>query len=102
MGVVSGRAGVTSSITFTSGLDPNNRINQGGAGVCSGASSESGTLDVAPVTPGSTDVLLTRASLVNDKVSRHGSQKRSQGTDIVDLVVVGVPGSDRIRRSGAI
>ena len=66
-------------------------------------SAEPGTVNVAPVTPGATDVLTTRATLVNNKggVPTSGPQDRSEGFNVVDLVVVGVGGSDRVRRRSA-
>ena len=98
MVVVSGRRSVGGTVTFTSGLDPDDGVNEAGDGAGGGASSETGTLDVAPVTPLLTDVLDTRAPLVNDEVSRETAlrQHGCKGLNVEELVVVGVALSDGV------
>jgi len=68
VGVISDSRSVGSTVTFTSGLDPNDGIDETGASVGSGTSSEASVDDVAPVTPLVTKTLLTRAALVDDEV----------------------------------
>ena len=68
--VVARRRGVGSSVTFTSRLDPHDGINETGASVGGRLSAKSRAEDVAPITPPLADVLDTRATLVNNKVSR--------------------------------
>ena len=70
MVVVAGRRGVGGSVTFTSGLDPHDGVNETGTSVGGGLSSEARAENVAPVTPLLADVLDTRATLVNNEVSR--------------------------------
>ena len=63
-------------------------------------STEPSTVDVAPVAPSTADVLTTRTTLINNKgsVPASGPQGWGQSFDVVDLVVVGVGGSDGIGR----
>ena len=63
---------------------------------------EAGSLDVAPVTPLNTDVLDTRATLIDDEVSGEaiGGELGPEGVDIVGLVVVGVARGDGIGAGG--
>lgn len=97
--VVTRRRCIRSAITFTSGLDPYDSIDVRVTGGGGGAHTEAGSLDVAPVTPLNTDVLDTGATLIDDEVGgeARGCEHGAQGVDVVDLVVVGVAGGDRIR-----
>ena len=71
MGVVSGGRGVGGTVTLSTGLDPNNGVEQGGRKATrGGASAESSVVDVAPITPLLSDVLNTRSALVDDEVGR--------------------------------
>lgn len=86
MGVITRRRAVACSVALSSRLDPDDGINQRVAGVRSGLSTESGALDVAPVTPGGTNVLYTGTALVDDElggetsgVNDGGECLRSQG-----------------------
>jgi hypothetical protein len=69
VGIVSSARGVGGTIALTSGLDPDDGIDVRVVGVGRWADTEAGTLDVAPITPLASDVLNTRATLVNDEVS---------------------------------
>jgi hypothetical protein len=102
-GVVAGSAGVGSTIGFSSWLDPDDGIDVRRAGAGGWAGTETSVLDVAPVTPGSSDVLLTGTALINDELSAPsaGSEHRSQGVDVVDLVVVVVTLGDWVGGSSA-
>ncbi len=60
---------VRGTVAFTSRLNQDNSINKAGAGVRGWAHSETGTLDVTPVTPLAPDVLNTRTTLIDDEVS---------------------------------
>jgi len=98
--VVSGGRGVGGTVRLSSGLDPNDGVDQARSGVGSGPSTESSTVDVTPVTPSTTDILTARATLVNDKgsVPTSGPQCWCESFDVVNLIVVRVGGSDGIRR----
>lgn len=67
--VVAWRGAVRRAVTLSSGLDPNDRIDERRAGVCRRADTEASALDVAPVTPLLAEVLLARATLVDDEES---------------------------------
>jgi len=101
--IVSGGRGVGGTVRLSSGLGPNDCIDQARPSVGRGVSAEPGTIDVAPVTPSAADVLTTRTTLVNDKCSvpTSGPQGWSESFDVVNLVVVRVGGSDRVRRRSA-
>lgn len=73
MGIIADRRCVASSITFASGLDPDDSVNEGRTGAQCGVRSEAGTLDVTPISPCTSDVLDTRATLVDDEVSGESS-----------------------------
>jgi len=77
--IETGGGRITGAVTFTSRLDPDNRIDQGRSCVESGTCSEASTFDVAPISPLLTNVLDTRTSLVDDEVGREGSQQRCKG-----------------------
>jgi hypothetical protein len=82
------RARVGGTVRLTSRLDPDDGVNEVGASVSGGAGTEASTVDVAPVTPGVTDVLNARAALVDDEVGGERGQEGSESIDVVDLVVV--------------
>jgi hypothetical protein len=84
VGVIANCRGVTGSVTFASGFDPDDGVDERRASAQSGAGSETSTINVAPVSPCITDVLDTRATLVNDEVSREstGCEGRSKGLSI--------------------
>lgn len=90
MGVVADSGGVGGTIALSSGLDPNNSINQGVAGGGSGAGAEACADDVAPITPLRADVLDTGTALVDDEVGREAvlGEEGAEGIDVVGLVVV--------------
>ena len=102
VGVVAGGTGVAGAITFTSRLDPDNRIDQAGTSVCCGAGTEAGLVNIAPITPLLTDVLDTRATLIDDEVGREAllCQKRGKRIDVVDLIVVRVTLGDGVGGGG--
>ena len=102
VGIKSGRAGVAGTISFTSGLDPDDSINVRGRSGGGRPWSESSSLDVAPVSPGLTDVLDTGTALVDDEVGREGAQERTQSFHVVLLVVVAVSRGDWVRGRGTI
>jgi hypothetical protein len=89
-GVVAGSAGVGGTIGFSSWLDPDDGIDVRRAGASGWVGTETSVLDVAPVTPGRSDVLLTGTALINDELSVPSArgEHRSQGVDVVDLIVV--------------
>jgi len=98
VGIVAWAAGVASTVTFTTWLDPDDSIDQAGASARRWARAETSVVDVAPITPGVADVLDTRSSLVNDEVSREVilCQKGCQGGYVEHLVVIWITGGDRI------
>ena len=52
MGIVARSSGVGSSVALSAGLDPDEGVLEGVAGVGGGADAEAGADDVAPVAPG--------------------------------------------------
>ena len=110
--VVAGGAGVAGTIALATGLDPNEGIEEGMAGVGRRASAEAGALStmsvlwaareggadqaylgVAPVTPRLlAGRLLAVAASISDEVGREATsgEQRAQGLDVVLLVVVAV------------
>ena len=96
------RRAVRSTIRFTSRLDPNDGIDELRTGVGRRASTETGTLDVAPVAPLLAEVLLAGTALVDDEgggeplVLEFGRE----GVDVVDFVVVLVPLGDGVGGGG--
>jgi len=98
--VVSGGRGVGGTVRLSSWLDPSDGVDQARPGVSRWSSAESGTVDVAPVAPSTTDILTARTTLVNNKgsVPTSGPQGGCESFDVVDLIVVRVGGSDGIRR----
>jgi hypothetical protein len=100
--VVANGRGIRSTIAFTSGLDPNDSIDVRVTGGGGGADTETGSLDVAPVTPLGTDVLDTRATQIDDEVSGEaiGGELGAEGVDVVGLVVVGVARGDGVWAGG--
>lgn len=101
MGIVTWGGSVGSAVTFSSRLDPNDSINERRASVGGWPHAEACTLNVAPkrsvqhrivrrikmvlpVTPLLTDVLDTRATLVNDERSRESLRResRSKGLEV--------------------
>lgn len=87
-----GRRAVGSTVGFASRLDPNDGVDELGPGVCGRAGTETSTLDVAPVTPLLTEVLLTGTTLVNDEGGGEalGLEFGGEGVDVVDFVIVSV------------
>lgn len=109
--VEAGRRAVAGAVALASGLDPDDRVDEGRAGAGRRARAEAGALDVAPVAPGLAEVLLAGAALVDDEargeallledgakslratdtsafVSTSGGE--ATHVDVVDLVVVRV------------
>lgn len=117
MSVVARRRRVRCAIAFSSRLDPDDSVDERRAGVGGRTSTEAGVLDVTPVTPLLTEVLLTGATLVNDEgccealrcelrsKSLHIHMSRNAKivlwmnayVDVELLVVVGVALGNRIR-----
>jgi hypothetical protein len=83
--VEANRGAVRGTVALTTGLDPDDGVDERVTSVGRRASTEAGTLDVAPVTPLLTDVLDTRASLVDDEVGGE-VVLRKQGSEGVDVV----------------
>ena len=81
LAVVAGGRGVGGTVALASGLDPDDRVDEGRAGARRRARAEAGALDVAPVTPCIADVLDTGATLVDDEVCREvgACEQRSKG-----------------------
>lgn len=73
MGVIARRGGVGGTVTLTSGLDPDDGVDEAGASVGGRAGTETSALDIAPVAPLISDVLNARATLVDDEVSREAT-----------------------------
>jgi hypothetical protein len=90
--VVAGSRGVGGTVRLASRLDPDNGINEVRASVSRRAGTEASTLNVAPVAPLVTDVLDTRATLVDDEVGREAlaAECGRELLDEVDLIVVRV------------
>lgn len=91
--VVAGRVGVADTVALTAGLDPDEGVDVGVAGVGGGAHTEAGAHGVAPVAPlllaGG---LLAGAALVDDElgVPTGLAEERSERVDVAALVVDGV------------
>ena len=68
--VIARRGGVRGTVALSSGLDPDDGVNVRRAGACGRADTEASTLDVAPVTPLLTEVLLAGTSLVDNEGGR--------------------------------
>jgi len=96
--VESGRRRVAGAVAFTSGLGPDDGVDDRDSSVGRRARSEASALDVAPVTPCLTDVLHAGAALVDDEVGGESRRLENGGEriDVVDLVVVGVSLSDGV------
>lgn len=73
MCIVANSRSVASSVTFASGLDPDDSVNERRAGAQCGVHSETGTFDVTPISPCTSDVLDTRATLIDDEVGGESS-----------------------------
>jgi hypothetical protein len=89
--VVTAGARVASTVALSTRLDPNNGINKSIASVGSRGATETGTLDVAPVTPSLLSSRLNAAAaLVDDEVRVPAVrlEQRGDGVDVQLLVVV--------------
>jgi hypothetical protein len=75
--VESGGRRVAGAVTFASRLGPDDGVNGREPGVDRRALSEPGTFDVAPVTPLLAEVLLARATLVDDEVGGESSRRQN-------------------------
>ena len=96
------RRAVGRAVGLASGLDPDDGVNERVAGVGRRAGTEAGALDVAPVAPLLTEVLLAGAALVDDELRGEacGGEHGSERVDVVRLIVVRVALRDRVGRSG--
>jgi hypothetical protein len=89
--VVAAGARVASTVALSTRLDPNDSINKSITSVGSRGASETGTLDIAPVTPGLLSSRLNAAAaLVDDevRVPAVGLEQRGDGVDVQLLVEV--------------
>ena len=91
MGIVADSARVAGTVTLSTGLDPDDGINERVTGVCGRQATETSALDVAPVAP----LLLlsgldAAAALVDDeaRVPAVALEQRRDGVDVQLLVVV--------------
>lgn len=89
MRVISRRSSITSTITFTTRLDPNNSVDDIRTSIRSGLSTESCTIDVTPITPLISNVLNSGTALVDDEVSVPG-EEGSESLDVMNLIIVAV------------
>lgn len=83
MSVITNCRSITGSVTFASGFDPDNSVNERRTSVQCGMRSEASTLDIAPISPRVTDVLDTRATLVDDEVGRESTGREGRGESLV-------------------
>jgi hypothetical protein len=83
------RRAVAGTIGLASGLNPDDRVDERRTGVGRRASPEPGALDVAPVTPLTTDVLDTRAALVDEEVCGEASAGKLWGKSLLSDVSTG-------------
>lgn len=96
--VVADGGAVAGTVRLATGLDPHESVGELEASVSSGADTETGTADVAPVTPFLTETLDTVAASINDGVVWHTSRLELL-TELGDvdllvlaLVVLGIRG----------
>jgi hypothetical protein len=73
--IISRSRAVTGTVRLSSGLDPDDGVDVAGTGRGRGASTEAGAVNVAPVTPLITDVLDTRAALVDEELGGPGEER---------------------------
>jgi hypothetical protein len=96
-GIVTVGSGIAGTIRFTTGLDPDESINVGVASAASRTDTETGTLDVAPITPLWAETSDTAAASINDSLGGHTGALEG-GTEVLDvelLVLALVPLSIR-------
>lgn len=87
-GIVALGSCVAGTITLTTGLDPDERVNQARASVGRRANAKAGALDVAPVTPRQTETLDCVSAGVDNSLGRHASSLQVRGEELdVGLLV---------------
>jgi hypothetical protein len=86
---------VAGTVALTTGLDPDEGISQAVASAASGADTETGTVDVAPVTPRLAEVLNGVTASIHDSLSGHAvlGEERREGIDVGLLVLAVVVSS---------
>ena len=91
--VVAGSALVGGTVGLTTWLDPDESIDEGVSSGASRADTETGTLDVAPVTPLLAETLLAVAASIDDSLAGHTGALELGGeeTDVLLLVLGLVP-----------
>lgn len=91
--VVAGRARIRSTIGLATGLDPDKGVGVRGASGGGGADTETGAVDVAPVTPLETEAGDGVAAGVDNGLGGHagGFEERAEGLDVDLLVLALVP-----------
>lgn len=91
--VVAGSAAVRGTIGLTTGLDPDERVDEGATSAGRGANTETGTLDVAPVTPLLAESLDGVTAGIDDGLAGHASllELGREELDVLLLVLGLVP-----------
>jgi hypothetical protein len=96
--VVAGSAGVGSTIGLATGLDPDEGINEGISSGASGADTETGAVDVAPVTPRLAEASDGVAAGIDDGLAGHagalelGAEERHVELLVLGLVILSISG----------
>jgi hypothetical protein len=96
--VVASSAGVGSTIGLATGLDPDEGINEGVSSSTSGADTETGAVDVAPVTPLLAEASDGVAAGIDDGLAGHagalelGAEERDVELLVLGLVPLGIGG----------
>ena len=91
--VVAGGRGVGGTVGLATGLDPDEGVGLRGASGARGADTETGAVDVAPVTPLEAEAGDGVAAGIDDGLAGHtgGLEERAEGLDVDLLVLALVP-----------
>ena len=86
--IVAGGAGIRSTVRLTTGLNPDEGVDERVAGGASGADTETGTLDVAPVTPLLAEASDGVAASIDDGLAGHAGALELGGEQSHVLLLV--------------
>ncbi len=104
--IVSVGSGIASTVRLSTGLDPDESIDEGVTGASRGSDTEPGSVDIAPVTPGGAETLDGITSGIDDGVGGHATllEERGEGVNvallILALVVLGISGTGELSWAG--